>query len=92
MTGELPRADSSEALSNQITMAGSEVDGVELELISPAWLWAKWLNVVNQSRHRCHQHVGGDSLLDIAFAARQPPSGSAAAVATVEPCRWRFQN
>lgn len=36
----------SDALANQITMAGLEVDGVEpLPVASTAWLWVKWLSV-----------------------------------------------
>ena len=36
----------SDALANQITMAGLEVDGVEPVAGSfHAWLWVKWLSV-----------------------------------------------
>jgi phenylalanyl-tRNA synthetase beta chain len=38
----------SEALSDQITMAGLEVDGVEpVAGASTAWLWVKWLSAVS---------------------------------------------
>lgn len=38
----------SDELSNQITMAGLEVDGVEpVSAPSPAWSWVKWLNAVS---------------------------------------------